>query len=403
MRTALERCIATTAEEFAVKYWGDLPLLSLAESLPRDFTDLFSPEAADELVSIRGLRTPFLRMAKQGTVLDSARFTESGGAGAEIGDQASSEKILAEFAEGASLVLQGLHRNWPPLIEFAADLSATLRHPVQVNAYITPASARGFDAHYDVHDVFVLQISGEKRWMIHEPVHPDPLRDQPWTDHRGAVAARATEPPAMDTVLRPGDALYLPRGWLHSAQAIGETSIHLTCGIHVLTQYSVAQALFTLAAQDPDLRRSLPLGTDASDPAQLAELLGPILESFRARLLAPPITDLASLLNTRAARDTRPEPLSPLAQTVAISTMDSDTKVRLRKGLRASVRTEAHQLILLLPEKSLRMPILCVPAIKTLLDGSVHTVSSLPGLDAADAAVLVRRLLVEAVLVPVHG
>ena len=42
--------------------------------------------------------------------------------------------------------------------------------PVQINAYITPPQNRGFAAHYDVHDVFVLQIAGRKTWRIHEPV-----------------------------------------------------------------------------------------------------------------------------------------------------------------------------------------------------------------------------------------
>jgi NAD(P)-dependent dehydrogenase (short-subunit alcohol dehydrogenase family) len=49
-------------------------------------------------------------------------------------------------------------------------LAADLGHPTQVNAYITPPSSRGFSPHYDVHDVFVLQVAGEKHWRIHEPV-----------------------------------------------------------------------------------------------------------------------------------------------------------------------------------------------------------------------------------------
>ena len=75
---------------------------------------------------------------------------------------------------------------------------------MQANAYITPPQNRGFDDHYDVHDVFVLQIEGTKRWIIHEPVHPDPLRDQPWTDRRSAVAEAAKGEAYIDTVLEPG-------------------------------------------------------------------------------------------------------------------------------------------------------------------------------------------------------
>ena len=72
--------------------------------------------------------------------------------------------MLAQLAGGATLVLQALHRTWPPLIRFGTELAAELGHPVQINAYITPPENQGFAAHYDTHDVFVLQVAGSKRW-----------------------------------------------------------------------------------------------------------------------------------------------------------------------------------------------------------------------------------------------
>ena len=84
--------------------------------------------------------------------------------------------MLAALDDGATLVLQALHRTWPPLVEFGARLAAELGHPVQINAYITPPQNQGFAPHYDVHDVFVLQIAGRKRWRIHAPVVADAAR-----------------------------------------------------------------------------------------------------------------------------------------------------------------------------------------------------------------------------------
>ena len=139
-------------------------------------------------------------------------------------DQVDSAKVLAQFAAGATIVLQGLHRLWPPLIDFVRQAVDELGHPVQANAYITPPTNRGFDPHYDVHDVFVLQAAGQKRWIVHEPVHVHPLPSQPWTQYREAIAERVTGDPVIDTVLSEGDALYLPRGWIHSAQALETTS-----------------------------------------------------------------------------------------------------------------------------------------------------------------------------------
>src|SRR3712207_6562334 len=160
----------------------------------------------------------------------------------EVADQVSSDAVLRLFADGSTVVLQGLHRLWPPLIEFADQLAADLGHPTQVNAYITPPSSRGFSPHYDVHDVFVLQVAGEKHWRIHEPVLPDPLRTQPWNEHAAAVAAAAEGEPVIDAVLRPGDVLYLPRGYLHAATALGEISAHLTVGVHAVTRWAAAES-----------------------------------------------------------------------------------------------------------------------------------------------------------------
>ena len=218
-RRALARCVADPAG-FATA-WGRRPLLASAAELPGLFDDLLDLEGVDELLSRRGLRTPFLRMAKDGAVVDSSRFTRPGGVGAAIGDQVDDTAVARLFAEGTTIVLQALHRLWPPIIEFAGALAGELGHPVQINAYITPAASRGFSAHYDIHDVFVLQLAGEKRWIVHEPVHEWPLRTQSWTQHRARVAdAVATTEPTIDAVLRPGDALYLPRGFLHSAEAL---------------------------------------------------------------------------------------------------------------------------------------------------------------------------------------
>ncbi len=128
MSDALGRCTQLPAADFAARYWGQRPYLDRA--VGRSYTDLLSAAAVDELVSRRGLRTPFLRMAKDGSVLKPERFTRSGGAGAGSPDQAADDRILDLLADGATLVLQGLHRSWPPLIDFGTALTAQLGHPV---------------------------------------------------------------------------------------------------------------------------------------------------------------------------------------------------------------------------------------------------------------------------------
>jgi bifunctional lysine-specific demethylase and histidyl-hydroxylase NO66 len=400
-RPALRRCIGIEPAEFAARHWGRRPLLTRADQLSKRFDDLLSLDAVDELLSSRGLRTPFLRIARDGTVLPAARFTGSGGVGAGVADQVRDDAVLRLFDDGCTLVLQGLHRLWPPLIDFAGRLGLDLGHPVQVNAYVTPASAQGFAAHYDVHDVFVLQVAGRKRWLVHEPVHPDPLPDQPWDRRRAAVAERAAEPPLLDEVLAPGDALYLPRGYVHSARALGEVSAHLTVGVPVITRYALVEALCTLAGQEPELRSTLPLGLDVADPDQLRAELAATVEALARRLRETDPDAVLRLVRDRAWADVRPQPVRPLAQVAAAQEVRPGSRVRVRAGLRHALRTDGDRVLLELPGDELSLPAATGPALARLLGGDPVVVGELPGLDREDQLVVVRRLLREGIVVPV--
>jgi hypothetical protein len=302
--------------------------------------------------------------------------------------------------EGATLVLQGLHRVWPPLVSFATALSDELGHPVQVNAYITPPQNQGFAPHYDVHDVFVLQVAGHKHWTIHAPVVTDPLSDQPWEQHRDAVAARATEEPLIDTVLEPGDALYLPRGTIHAATALGETSIHLTVGVHPVTRYALVRHLLDAAQADPALRTSLPMGTDLADPDVLAPHLASTLEALHAFLDRADAAVVADRVSGALRRSTRPEPIGPLAQLTLADDLTADTPLRMRAGLRPAVTSDDDQVRIAITDRAVHLPRAAAAAMKVIVSGIVFAPADLPGLDAAEQLTVSRRLVREGVLVP---
>jgi hypothetical protein len=399
--SAFGRVSGVAAEQFAKQHWARNPLLSPAAQLRGSVAELFDASAVDELVSRRGLRTPFLRMAKDGVVIPAQRFTRGGGAGATVADQVADDKVLALIDDGATLVLQALHRSWPPLVSFGAQLAQELGHPVQINAYITPSQSRGFAAHYDVHDVFVLQVAGHKQWLIHPPVHTDPLADQNWEKRRDAVAERAAEPPIIDTVLSPGDALYLPRGYLHSALALGQTSIHLTIGVHPVTRYHLVEALLEAAREDPELRTSLPMGTALDDPAVIAPLLADTVARLSARLAVIGPEQVAGAIGAGLNTRTRPEPLAPLASLSAARELRPDSELRLRGGLRAQVRADAEQLRITFVDRHIVLSASYEVAVKAVL-GSAGVIRpvELPGLDADEQLALAGRLLREGILVP---
>jgi lysine-specific demethylase/histidyl-hydroxylase NO66 len=400
--TALSRCVACGPDVFAADYWSRAPLLTRAAELPGGgFADLLDAAAVDQLVSERGLRTPFVRMAKDGSVQAGSAFTRGGGAGATVSDQVADDKVLRRMDDGSTLVLQGLHRTWAPIVRFASALSAELGHPLQVNAYITPPQSRGFAPHYDVHDVFVLQVAGCKQWTIHEPVVPDPLDSQNWERSRSAVADRARDDrPLIETVLEPGDALYLPRGTIHAAQALGEFSIHLTVGVHPLTRYTLVRSLLDLAERDAALRASLPVGVDLADPTVLEPVLKSTLSELHRFLDSVPAPELAERVGTALMDSTRPEPIGPLAQLNAAASLSAETPLRTRPGLRHRLCVDASGVVVTTLDRTLTLPRDTAAAVETALSGAVFIPGQLSGLDAADQLTLARRLLREGVIVP---
>lgn len=402
-REPLERCVAVPAAVFAADFWARQPLYSPAAETGAGFADLFGAAAVDELLSRRGLRTPFVRMAKQGRVLDAGRFTRSGGAGATVADQVADDKVLGLLADGASLVLQGLHRTWPPLVDFGSRLAGQLGHPVQINAYVTPADNQGFSAHYDTHDVFVLQIAGRKAWQVHAPVVADPSPEQTWEQRRAEVATRAAESPLLDLTLAPGDALYLPRGYLHQARALGELSIHLTIGVHPITRHDLLRELVAAVADEPELRRSLPMGADLADVHALAPELIESIRRFTASVGTgdPYAGAVASRIGRRLGRDTRPAAIAPLRQLGELAGLADDSVVQLRPGSRVTTTEGPDELRIDLLDRYLSVPSEMAQAVRLVLTGRPVRVGDLPGLDPAERLVLARRLLREAFVVAV--
>jgi lysine-specific demethylase/histidyl-hydroxylase NO66 len=256
-----------------------------------------------------------------------------------------------------------------------------------------------------VHDVFVLQVSGRKQWTVHRPVVDNPLDNHPFDGFKTQIAERVTEAALIDTILEPGDALYLPRGTIHSAQALGETSIHLTVGVHPLTRYQLARFLLDAVQDDPELRASLPMGADLADPDVLAPHLAATVTALQTALEHVPGSRIAEKLRTNLMQRTRPEAIGPLAQLAAADALASDTPLRCRGALRlrlvpdnADGGDERFKLVLL--DRTIDLPASTADAVTVAIDGRAFTPADLPGLDPADQLTLSRRLLREGVLVP---
>ncbi|WP_432509631.1 cupin domain-containing protein [Kineococcus auxinigenes] len=400
--SALQRCFGAAAGAIATEHWNTRPLLVRAAERSgqggrADFDDLLSTADVDELLGPRALRTPFFTMVKDGVGLPRSAFTRSAVAGnQQLSDLPDSDGIARSFADGATIVLQALHRTWPPLATFCADLAAELGHQCQVNVYVTPPGAQGFKPHHDTHDVVVLQVDGRKHWTIHPPAVELPLKSQP-SKALGPdpVGGRA---PVIDTVLEPGDALYLPRGWLHSARTTEERSVHLTVGLLATTWADVlADAVASAGRDDVALRRALPL------PGQDLEL-GEFRAAAARWLEGLDEAAVRRLVQRRRERAVPAEPVGALAQDATARALTAGTRLRPRRGLTTRLADAGERVELVLPDRRVAFPGWVRPALEQVLASATTSAGELAaaatGVAEDDALVVLRRLLRENVLLP---
>lgn len=390
--SALSRCTSVSPEAFATEHWSRTPLLSRAKQLPQSFDDLLSTGDVDELVADRALRTPFFRTVREGGGLPSpVRGLNAGGR--RVADAVDPEALAAQYAQGATLVLNAVHRMHPPVARFCRELAAELGHPTQCNAYLTPGGQhQGFDFHHDTHDVFVLQVSGRKRWIVHEPVLPLPLSTQACA---GAHLVPEGAEPLLDVELEAGDALYLPRGYVHAALTTDVDSVHLTVGVLSTTWYDVLSDVVGLAGNSLEFRAALPV-----QPGRVVEeVLPDFLRRTAAWLESLPVTEVASAVAPRLARSVPTEPLRLLATAAAVRDLSPASVVRPRDGLAVSVRVDGESAVLTVPGRTITLPGFTAPALHRLLASPV-TPAELPGLDTDSALVLCRRMLREGIVLP---
>ena len=343
-RAALARCLdPVDAETFFAEHWERRPLV-----VPRDergrFDDLLSEADVERLVCSTAIRYPAFRLVREGGQLDVCEYTRDVSWRPPFTGTADVPRVLAEWEAGATIVLQALHVNWHPLAVFCRLLEDALGNAVQVNAYYTPRGSQGFAVHHDTHDVLVLQVAGEKQWRLYDPLVELPLKHQRYSQKLGGHG-----PPVDDLVLRSGDTLYLPRGWLHEAETSTLDSLHLTIGITAYTWLDALKEALAQCESELAFRR----GLDGTRPTR------PSWQSS-SRDGSTPISSSAAAVgasSTRAGRSATTVSLS----SVRSSASSVDSFLERRATVIADLEEWAGGLALVFEGKEIRFPTHAAP------------------------------------------
>ena len=383
---ALGRCVGDTGR-FLSEQWGKRAHLHAGA----DVSGLLDPDDVDAIVSSMALRAPAFRVVKGGAPLAVSTYTRTARIGSRtVDDLIDVGRVYGHFDGGATIVLQGLHRYWPPVTELCRSIEEQLTHPVQANAYITPPVAQGLRVHADPHDVFAVQTYGRKQWLLYEG------DQQPSPDGEGGT-------PTLDVELTAGNCLYVPKGTHHAARTVDSPSIHLTLGVRTVTWGDVVRSVVDRAVEDPSLSEPLPPGF-ASDPSTLAEEAGRRLAAVAGRLAEADAGDAVQRAGRRFWTGRVPALRGQLQQLLAVGDVTEDTVVQRRPSASCEVAAANGVVDVVLGDRTLRMPAVAEPALREVLRRERFAAADLSEhLDEAGRITLVRRLVREGLLMVVDG
>jgi ribosomal protein L16 Arg81 hydroxylase len=271
-----------TPERFFAEYWTrEAVHLRTAN---RTFDDQFSWDALTTILNAGDIAFPKIKVSRNEGGIPSEQFTSDAG-GQRLVDGRS---VLKLFQEGASFGITGADSHWAPLRSIVDCLYDALLESVHTNVYCSPANTQGFQCHFDLHEVFVLQVAGEKHWRVFRPT-----TDAPVSSWRAEDSPHASTAPYIDVVLRQGDVLYVPRGHWHYAIAKDSTSLHVTVGVTCRKGTAFLDWLSGQLLQESTWRRNVPLLASAAMdgafemPAAFANWAEEIKRSLAGKLAEP--------------------------------------------------------------------------------------------------------------------
>lgn len=254
--------------------WERSPLVSTGLD---DFDDVFSPSIADRLIH-SGLPPSAIRMYRNGTkVLRDCVVAKSSGDDTSA-PHVCGAALVKQISEGTHVILEMAQLYCPEVARFSAELGRELGFGALCGVFITPAGSRGV-LHYDTSSVFLRQVCGSKHWRVFAPLERWPAED--WRSTMNLDTEQV-----LDVVLKRGDCLYIPRGFIHAGDATAEGSIHLTVAIRPPTWGDVLRLAVEHFSKSEALREAIPpYFVHADEPGLFREKLQtlrvPALESLR--------------------------------------------------------------------------------------------------------------------------
>ena len=343
------------------------------------FADLLNICRIDAILSNAELKPASLTMARSQPPLQRSSYTFKNG-------NIDRGAVIRHYQRGATIILNQLQLADERLAQFCRSLENEFSCHVQTNVYLTPPGNQGFKTHYDDHDVFVIQVSGEKRWRLYEKPVANPYSGE-------AFKSDVHSPGELEQefVLQAGDCLYIPRGLMHDAASHGdEPSLHITAGLIVKKWADLMlEAVSEVALRNPKFRRSLPPGFARPD-FDSTSLEGRFRELARDFAEQADFEAVLTYFRESFLRQRRPELRGALID-ASSPIAESDVYVR-RPFLQAQLRHDDSEAVIIGPGGNIHFDIAALAGLNAFLSGKSFSMAVFAGMDEEKQVETIRKL-----------
>lgn len=228
-----------------------------------------------------------IRLVLNGRAIDADFYMDEAETGEGRIRRADMGKVELFLGVGATLVAHSLELIAPEVREVTDMLSRHFCARATADLHCSFDGGEGIATRCDARELFALQCLGERRWRIYANYELNPT-DRP---SAGPEAQRALDAArgelASEIVARPGDLLYLPRGFHHDATGeAGEASLHITFAVAPESGRALSPLIDAAIRRDPIFAAYLP-PPDEWGGAALAEHLQLLAERLAQVVRSP--------------------------------------------------------------------------------------------------------------------
>jgi 50S ribosomal protein L16 3-hydroxylase len=265
--TALPLLGGLTAAQFMRRHWQKKPLL-----IRQAVTGLSAPVERDALFALagrEGVESRLIARREGRWTLRHGPFTR---------------RALPPLSRpGWTLLVQGVDLH----LEAAHELLQRFRFVPDArldDLMVSWASeGGGVGPHFDSYDVFLLQVTGRRRWRIGRQSDLSLQPDVP-------LKILQHFEPEQEFVLEPGDMLYLPPRWAHDGDAVGGDCMTCSIGFRAPQRGGLAGELLQRLGEDIDdpVLYQDPKQPATNTPARMPDGLQAFATAALQRALARP-------------------------------------------------------------------------------------------------------------------